>query len=231
MNTVKSNNVIIEVDISGTYYPVFCGKTMEYSQNQELIEVTSINSEISREYEAGMTTATLSIQGVTVLDNTDNKVSITYLMQESIRRAAQTMRIRLTDDDGGTLQIAFSALITNNTLSRSFGSYSQSSTSLTITGDPVISSVVPPPGVVCPESPLYIDCVAGDTFVENALLEVTGVTILMVARTGLQHDATGGTPVNRQYKFTGGAGNGKIEFDPNIPFNDGEVIYVLYKII
>ena len=230
MNTVKAKNVIVEVDISGTYYPFFCGKNMTFSQNQELIEITSVNSAVAREYEAGMTTANLSIDGVTILDNTGNKVAILYLMQESIRRTPQTMRIRLTDDDGGTKQIAFTALITNNTLSRSYGQYSQSSTSLTITGEPVISAIIDPPGVACPADPLYIDVVAGASSVHSALLEAAGVEILTVARTGTVHNATTGTPGNLQYLFTGGTGNGTIAFDATVPFEASEVIYILYKV-
>lgn len=160
-NRVKAKNVIGEIYISGTYYPVFCGKSMELSQNQELIEVTSINSSVAREYEAGMTTGTISFTGVTILDNTENRVAIAYLMQESIRRSAQSMRVRLIDDDGDAIQIAFSAIITNNTLSRTYGEYSQSSTSLTVTGGFTITPVVDPPGVECPADPLYFDAVAG----------------------------------------------------------------------
>lgn len=227
-NRVKSSNVIIELLVGASYYPVFCGKTMEYSQNQELIEVTSINSGYSREYEAGMTTADLSITGVTILDNTGGRIAVTYLMQEGVRRVPQTMRIRMTDDDGGTLQIAFSAIVVNNTLSRSFGSYSQSSTQLKVTGDAVISSVIAPPGLVCPEEPLYIDVVAGASSVHSALLETAGITILEVDRSGMQFNETSGTPGNAEFRY--GGTDGYIYFDTTNPFNAGEVIYVLYML-
>lgn len=230
MNTVKSNNVIVEMLAGGSYYPVFCGKTAEFSQTQEVIEVTSVNSQFAREYEPGMTTATLNITGITILDNTGNRVSITYLIQESIRRTVQTMRIRMIDDAGATLQIAFSALITNNTISRSVGTYSGSSTSFIITGVPEVSAIIPPPGIECVEPPLYIDVVAGATSVHSALLEATGVVILGVSRSGMVHDPTVGTPGNLEYKFTGGAGNGTVAFDPTNPFNAGEVIWILYKL-
>jgi len=216
------------MDISGTYYPVFCGKTAEFSQNQETIEVTSINSSVAREYESGMTTATLNITGITILDNTGNRISITYLMQEAIRRAVQTMRIRLMDDNGGTLQIAFSAIITNNTLSRSVGTYSGSATTFVITGEPTISSVIPPPGTECVEAPLYIDVVAGATSVQSALIQDPTVVILGVSRSGLVHDSTSGTPGNMEYKFNSAAG--AVSFDPTNPFNSGEVIWILYKL-
>lgn len=229
MNTVKGNNVIIEVLISGIYYPIFCGKTMDYSQNQDLVEITSVNSISSREYQSGLSTASLTIGGVTVLDNSGGNISITYFMQESIRRVPQVMRIAMTDDDGGTLQIAFEAIITNNTFSRSRGAYSQSGVSLTVTGEPTFSAVIPNPGVDCPEDPLYLSTVVDDTSVSDALLTQAGVVILEVDREGTQHDEVVGTPGNRQFSFT--AGTGTIDFDPTNPFNDGEVIYVLYKIV
>ena len=217
--------------VSGTYYPIFCGLTMEFVQAQEVIEVTSINNTIAREYEAGMTTGNLSITGVTILDNTGNRIAITYLMQEAIRRAAQTMRIRLIDDDGGTLQIAFSAIIVNNTLSRSVGTYSQSSTQLIITGEPVLSAIIPPPGVECVEDPLYIDAVAGATSVHDVLLEQAGITILGVARGPSVFEQTSGTPGNAQFRYDGaGVSGGNIHFDPTNPLNAGEVIWVLYKL-
>lgn len=230
-NRVKSNNVIIEMLVSGTYYPMFCGKTMEYVQNQDLVEVTSINNTTAREYEAGMTTASLSISGVTILDNTENRIGVLYLMQVSVRRTAQTMRIRLIDDDATALQIAFTAIITSNTLSRAVGTYSQSGTTMTVTGEPVISIIIPPPGLACVEAPLYIDAVAGQNFVYDILLDDPAVVILAVEREGLGGTEAGGTPGagTREFYFPGG--DGKIYFDPANPFNAGEVVYVLYKLI
>lgn len=228
-NRVKSSNVIIELLISAVYYPIFCGKTMEFVQTQELVEVTSVNDTISREYEAGMTTASLTITGVTVLNNTGGRIAIAYLMQESIRRAAQSMRIRLIDDDGTAIQIAFSALITSNTLSRQFGTYSGSATTLTVTGEPVITAILPPGAASCVEDPLYLAFAAGQTSVHSVLLEQTGIVILEVEREGTGHDQTNGTPGNRQFKFTGGSGNGTVAFDPTNPSN-GETVYVLYKL-
>lgn len=230
-NHVKSNNVIIELLISAAYYPVFCGKTMEFAQNQELIEVTSINSAAAREYQSGMTTCNLSITGVTILDNTENRIAVTYLMQASIRRTPQTMRIRMIDDDGTAIQIAFTAIISSNTISRAVGTYSQSSTALTITGEPVISEIIPPPGLACIEDPLYIDAVAGQTYVYNVLLEDPGVVVLAVEREGLGQTEVGGTPAagSREFYFPGT--DGKVYFDPTNPMNAGEVVYVLYKLI
>ena len=225
-NRVLGKNVIVELLLSGTYYPFFCGKTAEFSQDQELIEVTSVNSSVSREYTPGMRTASLSIGGVTILDNTENRISLPYLM--NVMGTVKTMRITLTDDDATSIAITFSALITNNTLSRSFGSYSQSSTSLKVTGDIVVTTVDPPPGIVCFEPPLYLDCTPGATNISDPLLDNDDAVIIEVCRSGFQFDEVAGTPGNRQFQFV--PATGTIYFDSTNPFNAGEVIYVLYKI-
>jgi predicted secreted protein len=229
MNTVTGKNAIIELEVASVFYPVFCCKSFTFDQQQETIEVTDINSAFAREYVPGMTTATLNVTGVTILDNTGGRISITYLMQESVRRTIQNMRIRLTADDATTLQIAFNAIITSNSLSRDFGSYSQSVSGFVITGTPVVSSSITPPGTgPVVQAPLYIDVVAGQSSVHDTLLEAAGVVILEVDRSGIQHDQVSGTPGNREFEF-GGVGVGTIIFDPTNLFNAGEVIYILYK--
>ena len=225
-NRVKGKNVIIELLISATYYPFFCGKTMEFTPTQQLVEITSVNSTVSREYQPGMRSTTLSIAGVTVLDNTENRIAVSYLMQ--IMGTTKTMRIRLIDDDGDGIAITFSALITSLGLSRSFGSYSQSSVDMTVTGDVTVTTIEPPPGIVCFETPLYIDCVAGENSVQDAGLDNDTAEILTCCRSGLQHNETSGTPGNQEFKFA--PSSGTVTFDSTNPFNTGEVIYVLYKI-
>jgi len=227
MNTIKSNNQFIELLISGEYYPFFCCKDFTYAQSQEVVEVTSVNSGAAREYQSGMTTGTLDINGVSVLDNSDGKISIFYLMQQSIRRVAQTLRIRNLDDDGNAYQIVFNALITGNTLSRSRGTYSQSATQLIVTGEPTFSGIVPPPAGFEVQEPLYLTFTTGATSVTDALLAQPGVTILEVQREGFGQDQTTGTPGNRQFAFN--AGTGTISFDPTNPSN-GETVYVLYEL-
>ena len=226
MNIVRGNNQFIEMLIDGDYYPIFCCKDFDFTQSQELVEITSVNSGADREYQAGMTTAALNINGVTILDNTGGKISIAYLMQQSIRRAVQSMRIRMVSDDSTALQITFNALITTNTLSRSRGTFSQSATSMTVTGGIIFSEIIPPPAGKQIQDPLYLDFPVGDTSVSDVLLTAAGVTILEVQREGLGHDETNGTPGNRQFLFT--AAGGIISFDPTNPSN-GETVYVLYE--
>lgn len=243
MNVIKGKNQIIELLISGTFYPIFCCKSFEYAPKQEVVEVTSVNSAFAREYVPGMAVGTLNISGVTTLDNSAGTVSVFYMMQESVRRQIQTLRMRMTDDDGGTLQIQFTAIITGNTVSREHGTYSQSVSDFIITGVPVFSAVIPGTGSIGGggggggsmsgggsaniQLPLYIDVVAGESSVHDSLLEVAGVVILEVDRSGIQFNQVVGSPGNQEFSF-GGVGDGTISFDPTNPFNAGEVIYILY---
>lgn len=242
MSTIKSNNVIIELKISGVFYPVFCGKTMEFSQNQETIEVTSINSVTGREYLPGMTTGTLNISGVSIIDNSDGRVSLPYLMTESIRRTVQEMRIRLIDDDANTLQISFSALITSNNLSRAVGTYSGSSVSLIVTGGVSVGPVDPPAPIevdvysdywVPSNGNNYIDGDSSGTSpsaIANGGPFALGATdtILEVDVEGTEFDViTTGTPVNRECKFN--TSTFVISFPVDLIFDGTQRVFVEFK--
>lgn len=240
-NRIKSNNVIIELAILGVYYPVFCGKTMEFTQSQELIEVTSVNSAVGREYEPGMTTGALSITGVSILDNADGRISLPYLMGSALR-TIHSMRIRLIDDDATTLQISFQAIINTNTLSRAVGTYSGSSVAMTVTGGVTIGPVDPPAPI---EVDVYSDTwetVNGENFVDGASMGTSpsavanggpfGLgatdTILEVKVEGTEFDIiTSGTPGNRQCKFN--QSTFVLTFAPDMIFDGSQKVFIEWK--
>lgn len=230
MNTVKGKNIIISMLQDGVYYPVFCAKSLVLTQEQEVIEITSIVSGNDREYEPGLTSTTLEVSGITILDNSALRISILYLMQITHRRETHTMKITLTDDDGNSKDVGFNAIITTNSFTKDLGgAFSQSSVSMIVTGAITITDTINPPSPSEVQDTLYITGVEGATSVSHSLLEATGVEIIEVTRSGLSYVQTGGTPGNFQFKFTGGAGNGKVDFYTGMPFNSGEVVSVIYK--
>lgn len=224
MNTIKGKNIVCSLLSGSTYYPIFCGKSAEFNVNQDEIEVTSVNSGSSREYVPGMMNATLSMTGVTTLDNTNGRISVLYLMQQSIRRATHDVIITLTDDTGADVVISFNAIITATGFTRDVASYSQCSVNFRITGDVGFDTIITPPVAENVYS-FTLDCVEGEISVSDVLL--AGVEILQVARTGITHNETTGTPVGRQFKYT--SGTGTITFDASIPFNSGEDVYIEWK--
>ena len=225
MNTVKGKNIVISMLSGGLYYPIFCTKTADFTVNQDEIEMTTINSGSSREYTAGMMNASLTVTGVTTLDNTNSRVSVNYLEQQAIRRTTQSFAITMTDDDGNDLVRLFDGIIISTNFNRDVSSYSQSSVTIRVTGGITYDTVVTPPVPEVVYSD-YFACVEGETSISDASL--IGVDILQVARSGDTHEETGGVPGNHQFKYT--TGTGTIGFDVNIPFNDGEVIYVEWKV-
>lgn len=232
---VIGRDVIIDMQVDGDWFPIMCAKVNQFDLEQDEIETTNRNSGPNREYVPGMANSTVGVTGITRVTNTDNRVNIVYLLQQSVRRLVHNLRMRMTDQvlpTPNTSVISFSAFIRNTNVTNDRTLLSNSSMTWRVTGGISFSSVIP--GPVEPEcetqDPLYIDTVVSETSVSHASLEADNVVILQVNREGIQYNATNGTPVGRQFKFTGGSGNGIIEFDPNIPFESGEVIYVLYKI-
>jgi len=242
LNRILGKNQIVELKISGTYYPIFCCKSMDFTQDQELIEVTSINSAVSREYVAGMTTAKLNVSGVSIIDNTQGQISLLYLIPEAQRRTAQDMRIRLIADDATAKQIAFKALITQNSLSRTFGSYSQSAVSLTVTGGITIGPVDPPGPITVQVYADYWVTVAGQNYIDGTSSGTSPSsvafggpftlsaddTLLAVFVEGTEFEIiTSGGPGNRECKFN--TSTFVITFAADMIFDGNQKVYVNFK--
>lgn len=224
MSTVKGRNIVLSMYVTDNYYPIFCAKTMSYDPVQDEVEKTSINSGSSREYEAGMFSATVTCTGIQTLNNSGGKISVNYLGQQSVRRQKQQFLITQTDDDGNSLIMSFDGIIISPSFSRDTNGFGQSSVSIRVTGDVLYDSIILPP---VPEEVFsdYFSCTEGQSSISDASLE--DVEILQVARSGDTHEETTGTPGNHQFKYT--SGTGTVLFDVNNPFNDGEWIYVEWK--
>lgn len=236
-NQVTGKNTITQILINGVYYPFFCGKTTELSPSQDEIEVTDVNSGADREYVPGMSNHTISFSGVTVLDNTEGRISWEYIVQSAQRRAIHSMRTLLTDQDGTQRAISYNAFFTGGPLSGDVTAWSQSSITMRITGALTFADPVAPPAPPsCDIEPtIYTTLAEAATFIINALLiPAVGetITILEVTRSGLTHYQTTGTPGSLEFKYT--SATGKIEFDPLNPGNPAaptlEPISVEYKI-
>lgn len=233
--TVKGKNIVLSMDIAGTFYPVFCGKTMDLTTEQEEIETTHVNSSSDREYVAGMSSSLCTITGITTIDNTNGRVGILYLKQQAVRRVVQSFRIRFTADDATVKDATFDGLIRTTGVSRDITGYSNSNLVIRVTGainygDP-IAPPTPPDCEV--EDAIYLyesdgGITAGQNTAHSDLLEQAGVEILMVVRTTDVQTYTSGTPTDSQ--FTTDLANGDIIFSSLLPFNEDEWVYILYKI-
>ena len=231
MNTIQGKNIGGYMKVSGVYYPIFCGKSLTFSLTQDILETTNVSSGNFRDYEAGMSDASMEIGGVSLLSNTGGRLSVNYLMQQSVRRIKQEFKITQTDDDGGILLFTFTGLIVSTSFDKTIPGFSQSSLSVKVCGPLVIDAIVAPGTTT---ETIYSDwwvftlaatSIGGASSVQS--YNLIGVTILEVDREGVQHDIiTVGTPVNRQVKHNNATGT--LTFSASIPSN-GETVFVLFK--
>lgn len=233
-NQVTGKNVIVSMLIDSTYYPIFCARSAELPIEQDEIELTHVNSGIAREYTPGLMNATCTISGVTVLDNSENRISNLYLMQQGIRRQINSFRMLLTDQDGDQQAITFSAFLRSALIAKEVTQWSRSDVTFRITGEINFGSPVNPPvQPACDiEDPLSFIMAEGANSITSPLL-IPGVgetfTILWVDREGIGFTVIVGTPGHRQCTYNDTTGT--ITFDTNAPAAPGgEVIDIGYKI-
>lgn len=230
---VLGKNILVELNIDNVYYPIFCAKTADFTIEQDEIETTNVNSGSSREYVPGMSNALLNMTGITRVNNGDGRVNIAYLMQKSVQRQIWTIRTTLTDNSGNIATQTFQAFIKSTNWNKDVTTVSNSSITWRVTGDVDLGDTIDAPTEpVCEvQTPLYLSTTPGATSVHSDLLNPEPgftVVVLIVARSNTVYTETTGTPSGTQFKFNSAAGN--IEFDTSIPFNDGEIVYVLYEI-
>lgn len=232
MNQVLGKNVFTELKVGDQWIPIFCAKTASIDTEQEEIETTSRNSSGDREYEPGMSSATLSCAGITNTSNYEGAVSVFYLLQESVRRSILNVRMRFVDQDALQITLAFSCFVRTLGITRDRISYSQSAVSFRITGPLAVEGTpTPVPPSDCEYRPtIYLTLLEGETLVHSDLLEEANADVVSVSREGTILTYTSGTPGNQE--FSHDLPNGDVTFDPGNPGNPGgEHIAIEYQII
>lgn len=228
---VLGKNILVSVYITDGFYPVFCAKTAELEMNQDEIEITTVNSGSSREYETGIDNSTLNITGVTTLNNDDGRISVIYLWQN--RKTKKTFQFLMTDQDGNQRAIQFDAIITKLNLSKDVTSWSQSGVDLRITGSINFDATISPP---VSGFDLLADSWTGGSghdYIDGASNEesytlVSTDTPIFVSVDGTEFDLVSGIPANRQAQFVTSP-SVKIQFPADLIFTGVEKIWVIFK--
>lgn len=231
---IKGENLRAQLKIDDEYFDIFCAKSVEFAIEQDELEVTSINSGSSREYLPGMMNATLSTSGVSSIDNTEGKIAITYLMQQSIRRQLQDWRVYFEADDGDTLEATFQGMIRTPSISRDGFGYNQSSLVVRVSGDIDFNEIVPPPSTEFDLLSDYWQTVNGQNYISGASA-VHGYT-LAATDEPLEVDVEGGgfvlvtsTPADGRAECKFGTSPVRITFPSDKIFDGTERVFVLFK--
>ena len=232
---INGKNIVAEMLISGDYVAVLCAKDCTFNISQDVIEVTSINSGSTREYLPGMSSATLTIGGVSPIDNTEGKVSILYLMQQSVRQIVQKWRITFTADDGTDIAATFDGVINTTDIARSGFSYNQSNVQVKVSGAIIMDVIIDPP--------VYNYDILSDYWTTSFGVNYVGLggssaingyvigatdTLLQVDVEGVQFDIiTSGTPGNRECKLNNITF--VLTFATDFIFDGTQRVYVMFK--
>jgi hypothetical protein len=229
---VLGKDMICSIKIGENYFPVFCAKSCSFDFSNEIILRTGVNDGLFPKRRVRRSDWRGSASGVVVTNNTTDRYSPFYLLQEGIRRSVNTWQFEFTNADSETVTLEGEALIEGIPLSGDTGGFAQTSVNIVGSGGFLIDASVAsdPPTDENVDSDFW-ECVAGETSISGLSYNnksLVGKTILAVARTGAAHDPiTTGSPVNLQAKFL--TGSGSISFDANIPFNDGETVWAMWK--
>lgn len=225
---VRGSNMIASILVSGSYYPVFCAKSCSFEMRNEIINRTSVNDGLFPKRRVRRTEWSGSASGVLVTNNTQERFSPFFLLQENVRRQALTWQFEFTNLDGETKAIEGDALIENLPISGDVQSFVQTTVNIIGTGAFTIDAIPTPTGV---DSDFW-DTTPGQTYISDLSYygkSLINKEILAISREGVVYDPiTSGTPLNRTALYD--APTGRIYFDTNIPFNPGETVWAMWKL-
>lgn len=229
---VTGQNVSVEVETAtDTWFLIGCATDFNLEFINEIIGKTDVNAGLNRKKRIRISDCTGSVQGVATVLNND-KVSVFYFLQESIRRSELTLRFRYQDQAGNYVTVTGTFLVRFIGISADVAAFADYDIQLEGSGGITLTSVDDPTEVSgCPE--LFSDtwdCTEGLSAISgtgNNGLSFAGHNVLVVARTGMvQEIISTGTPGNAQAKYTGST---TITVDPSNPFNAGETVVVVWE--
>lgn len=230
MEPIHGNDILLSIKVGTEFFPVLCATDMTFQCSQDVVLATTVGTGIWRRKRLrNLSEWSVSITGLSKIDNTDGQVSFFYLLQENIRGAEQTIQI-LFDVDGDTQVLEGIVIIPDLSINGNVSSFADVNATFLGAGEVTIQEAVS--GV---ESGICEELVSDTWVTTEGLISITGpgnegrsfagMEILQVDREGIQHDFTSGSPGNRQFTYDGTL----ISFDSTNPFNAGETVFVLWK--
>ena len=232
---VHGKNMIASIKVDGTFYPVFCGKSCSFSLSNEIINRTGVNSGLGILRRVRRTEFSGSASGVTVTDNTSDRYSPFYLLQEAVRRAENEWQFEFINNDSETVTITGVFLIEGIEISGDVASFSQSTVNIIGSGLPVIDES-PSGGGGSTATDENID---SDWWVVTVgTNNVTGLSqdgktfagkkVLAVSRSARDYYViTSGTATGDKVRHD--TVNDMLLFDVSMPFETGETVWIMWK--
>lgn len=227
-NVVHGKNVSMEAMVDGEYIAIGCAVSCSFELENELIGKTDVNAGLNRKKRVRLGDSRGSVQGLTTINSSPNRLTPFHFLQEAIRRSEQDIRFVFQDEAGDTRYIQGLFLVRAMNFTGEISSFSEFDLSLEGTGDITIGTVELPPDLICPilESDTW-ETEEGETSISGLGRQnksFAGNEILEVDREGLQYDyKPGSSPGNREFGYNG------TEIFFEVPFYEGETVLVVWK--
>ena len=239
---VFGTGVIVEMLVDANYEPILCGMDCVFTRTPELIETTNPTSGGFKDFSIRREEWDVTVSGLTKIAN-NAALTFFYMLQTSVRRLKQAIRITFTDIDGANVQITGNVLIGRESISGPSTDFAQCSIEMKGSGPFIISGVLPPVEIEYEILSDWWGTNNGDSFIAGsssgespaAVLNGgpfnlgAGDVILEVDVEGTEFELiSSGTPGNRECKFNSGLG--QVSFDPvNMIFDGSQRVYVEWK--
>lgn len=230
---VHGQDVIVEKQEGSEWKAVYCAISCVFSYQNETLGYTDVNAGISKKRRVVQSDCSMSVSGVTTLYD-DDVLSPFYFLDEGRSREEGTYRMVFTETEtGGRRAIQFAGIVESVQLDGDVNEFSKCELSILPSGGFDIVEVETP-------TPVEPEGVFSDWWVTTEGAHIVGGSsavrgyslvhkkILEVDREGTQYDIIlTGTPSGRQCKYN--ELDGEIAFDPSLPFNNGETVFVLFE--
>ena len=234
---IKGEDVVLELLYDGNYYPVLCATDCTFSRQMNFVPITSTDSGIFREFMPGKEEWSMSVSGLTKVEN-DAALTFFWVLQTSVRRQLQTIRMTFTDEVGASKQISGSVYVGSQDISGPISDYAQCSIEFRGTGAFSVSATTPPAE---PEINVYSDYwtpTNGLTYITGASSgSYTGTsytllstdTILEVRVEGTSYEVVSSAPADgaRECRFM--TGPVRVQFPSALVFSGSERVFVMFK--
>lgn len=228
---VIGEDAVLQASIDGEFITIGCVTNHSFRFLNEIIGKTTATSGLFRKKRVRISDMSASVQGLVLAESEPERLSVFHFLQEAVRRGNIDLRFIYEDQAGSVMTVSASFVISSIEIAADVVGFAEYDMQLEGDGDFEMSMVEPPGEVVCDEMfSDWWDVIAGTSSISGPGLHgrnFAGHNVLYVARSGMGvlNLVDTGTPGNGEAKYTGGS---SITFDPNVPFNEGERVAVIW---
>lgn len=177
-DVIHGEDFIIEVLVGAAYKVMLCATDGTLRYTQEIITTTTENSGIWKGKAPRLNEATLSVSGLTPIQDDDTHVSWFYLMSDAVRILPQSIRATFTNGNGETKVISGTAIIASGEITGNADDFASSTIEFEFSDALTMSDeVTPGPPTPTPlDTPALVLTVDSDTQITASWAAVTNAS-------------------------------------------------------